>query len=218
MRVHHFVKAEFGIEDIRLRRLKIATINDLNDPFEFLGASSPNREIRRRFEIVKQKLSEKVGMLCFSRNWSNPVQWSHYADKHRGLCLGFEVPSSCLRRVAYSGRRLKPNIKALEGDWSVAEPEMLKILTTKFSHWRYEREVRCFAGLDEPDTGSGLFFMPFSNDIQLREVIVGHASNLTREDVRAALRNHAPRVRCSKARLAFRSYSVVKQRNSKLWR
>ncbi len=24
--------------------------------------------------------------------WSNPVIWAHYGDKHRGLCLGFEVP------------------------------------------------------------------------------------------------------------------------------
>lgn len=37
MRVYHFVNAEFGLDDIRRRRLKIATLNDLNDPFELFG-------------------------------------------------------------------------------------------------------------------------------------------------------------------------------------
>ena len=27
-----------------------------------------------------------AGMLCFSKGWHNPVQWSHYTDKHKGIC------------------------------------------------------------------------------------------------------------------------------------
>jgi hypothetical protein len=37
MRVFHFVPAKHGLSDIRHRRLKIATLRELNDPFEFLG-------------------------------------------------------------------------------------------------------------------------------------------------------------------------------------
>ena len=37
MLVYHFINKEYGIEDLRKRRLKIATLNELNDPFEFFG-------------------------------------------------------------------------------------------------------------------------------------------------------------------------------------
>jgi hypothetical protein len=37
MKVYHFRSAEFGIKSLRERRLKIARIMELNDPFEFLA-------------------------------------------------------------------------------------------------------------------------------------------------------------------------------------
>lgn len=39
LRVYHFVGPDHGLDDIRRRRLKIATIADLNDPFELLPSS-----------------------------------------------------------------------------------------------------------------------------------------------------------------------------------
>jgi hypothetical protein len=53
-------------------------------------------------------------MLCFSRDWHNPVQWSHYADKHRGICLGFDVPDSLLVPVQYTKEPPKLNWDAIE--------------------------------------------------------------------------------------------------------
>ena len=35
MRLHYFSNAEYGLLTIRRRRLKLARINELNDPFEF---------------------------------------------------------------------------------------------------------------------------------------------------------------------------------------
>ena len=42
MRLHYFTTAQFGLEAIRDKRLKIARINELNDPFEFLGLALRN--------------------------------------------------------------------------------------------------------------------------------------------------------------------------------
>jgi hypothetical protein len=215
--VFHFVKRDFGIEDIQLRRLKVATINDLNDPFELLGPASPVRKIRQRFENVKQKLAQHVGLLCFSRKWSNPVQWSHYAEGHRGLCLGFDIPDDCLQTVAYKRKRLDPDLNALEGDWDAAGPEMRRVLATKFSHWRYENEERCFLSLDKCISERGLFFASFSDDIVLREVIVGHLCTLTRAELDDALGALSSQITKRKARLAFGSFSVVRQRDPRLW-
>jgi hypothetical protein len=38
-------------------------------------------------------MEKRFTLLCFSADWSHPLIWAHYSDKHRGLCLGFEIPS-----------------------------------------------------------------------------------------------------------------------------
>jgi len=218
MRVYHFVNREFGLQDLRLRRLKIATIDDLNDPFELLGPASDDPHVRRRFQVTKDQLAANRGMLCFSQYWNNPVQWSHYADRHRGLCLGFDMPDKFLIAVNYAAKRLEPNVALLDRGWSAAaHTEMLKVLSTKYSSWRYEREVRCFTKLDDRDRKTGLFFFSFSRRLALKEVIVGHSSTITRVGLGDALGNLASTVSIIKARLAFQSFKVVRQREESLW-
>lgn len=178
MRVYHFLNREYGLDDIAKRRLKIATLNDLNDPFELLAAGSTDAQVRAAFRRFKDEWAKMRGLLCFSRNWKNPVQWSHYADRHRGLCLGFDVPDASVTSVQYCRRRIEPPLERLVRGAEGGPPAlaaMKELLTTKYSHWRYEREVRGFTTLDERDAYSGLYFIPFSNLLILREVIVGTA-------------------------------------------
>ena len=37
MRLYHFINKKYGLESLSLKRLKIAQIDKLNDPFELLG-------------------------------------------------------------------------------------------------------------------------------------------------------------------------------------
>jgi hypothetical protein len=104
-----------GLEAIRRRRLKVARISELNDPFEFLQVASRNPRRRARYQYVKRALSEYMGLICFSENWRNPVQWSHYAEGHRGICLGFDVaPSAEMRKVRYVESRIPPNLRVMK--------------------------------------------------------------------------------------------------------
>ncbi|WP_343928101.1 DUF2971 domain-containing protein [Pigmentiphaga daeguensis] len=215
MRVYHFVNSEYGLQNLRFRRLKIATINELNDPFELLGIASRDPDVRRSYLATKAQLAETSGMLCFSGNWRNPVQWSHYADRHRGLCLGFDVADG-LFPVSYASKRLKPDFPAMQAGGALAEAHMRQMLTTKFSHWRYENEYRLFVPLREPDN-KGLFFFEFCEKVALREVVVGHNSTITRAELIGALGDIARHVKFCKARLAFRSFRIVRQGLAKLW-
>lgn len=219
VRVYHFANREYGLDDIRQRRLKIATINDLNDPFELLGPSALDKEARRRFQELKRKFEARRGMLCFSRNWKNPVQWSHYADKHRGLCLGFEMPDTFLRAVTYSSRRLPANVSTIDAgpENPDANKAMIEVLSTKYSHWRYEQEARCVLTLSKKDKGTGLYFYSFSTKMRLRGVIVGACSTITRAELTEALGDLHSTVACRKARLSFGSFAVVEERDGKLW-
>ena len=186
---------QYGLDDLRHRRLKVATIADLNDPFELIGPSTKDPALRAAFRRVKEQLSVNRGMLCFSRSWRNPVQWSHYADRHRGLCLGFDIVDKHLTPVQYIRKRLEPEAETLASRTPAALAAMLRILTSKYSHWRYENEERTFVTLDEVDKETGLYFVDFSDSMKLAEVIVGHSSALSYDEIVGALGDLAPDVK-----------------------
>ena len=55
----------------------------MNDPFELLSVDLSEPDDRTTFDGLKADLNQTIGVLCFSRGWSNPVLWSHYGDRHR---------------------------------------------------------------------------------------------------------------------------------------
>ncbi len=208
MRVYHFLNKNYGLENLQKRRLKIAEIMSLNDPFELLSINLSDPLLRRAVNETKVTLSKNRGILCFSKSWRNPVQWAHYSNKHQGICIGFDVPDRHLVKVNYVRNRLKPeNV--------IDEQFMLKLLSTKFSHWRYEQEYRVFISLE--DKVAGYYFKEFSNELVLRQVIVGAMSDISRTDIDQALGDMRAGVEVFKARPAFRTFRIVKQRKESLW-
>lgn len=216
-RVYHFVEQQYGLDDLLHRRLKIATLRQLNDPFEFFGINLSDPELRRAFRAMKDQMAENRGILCFSRNWENPVQWSHYASKHTGLCLGFDIPSEHLGAVNYSAKRFAVEAQRLLNPRDLDPKTVQALLFTKYSHWRYENEVRSFVTLEDADSETGLYFADFSDRLKLAEVIIGAQSELTESELLGALGDLFPTVKITKARLAFGSFKIVRQRDKKLW-
>lgn len=217
MRLYHFLNEHYGLEDIQHRRLKIARISELNDPFEFAGVSFVNDSVRHAFRAMKQEIDKQHGLLCFSAKWSNPVMWSHYAEKHKGLCLGFDVVDESVGPVSYSGRRLAVEVKQLQSPRELPKDFIRKLLFTKYAHWKYEKEYRAFVTLEEYDEDTGHYFAEFSDHLKLRQVVVGANSLITKKQLSEALGDELRHVEQIKARLAFRSFSVVRQRNHALW-
>jgi hypothetical protein len=130
MRVYYFTKSEHGLENIKLSRLKISTFNNLNDPFELLGVELSDRSVRKAMQFEKDQFSSSHGLICFSEDWQDPVQWAHYAENHKGICLGFDIDNRLLKKVSYVKYRLKyALIKSSD--------KINKLLTTKFYHWNY---------------------------------------------------------------------------------
>lgn len=211
MRVYHFVRPEHGIENIAKRRVKLATIKDLNDPFELLWLTSKDRAIRSAIRKTKAHLSKIAGLLCFAPDWTNPVMWGHYADRHRGLCLGFDVPDQYLMTVEYVSARQELTLSTERAIKDMS-------IRTKFDHWSYEREIRLFEDIREIPPEKGLFFKPFSEELLLREVIIGAASKLRRSDIVSPLGELSGQVAITTARLSFHSFSVTEQKNRRLWK
>lgn len=205
MRVYHFLPANFALDDIEKRRIKISEIDQLNDPFELSCAYQKDRRIRIALHGYKKEMSARYGLLCFSKPWHNPVLWSHYAEKHRGICLGFEIDANRLEAIRYVTDRLTLPIPL---DLEDAK----QLLFVKYRGWKYEEEWRGWIRLDERDVATTFYFYPFDGIVQLREVIAGPICNVPKTKIDEALRGYADKIPVIKARLAFKTFRVVKNR------
>ncbi len=212
MLVYHLMSGGYALDDLRKRRLKVSFLEDMNDPFELLGGALKRPEHRRAFREWKADMNRQCRVLCFSRNWSNPVLWSHYADKHRGCALGFEVPDQFLIPVSYSAKRLEMQLEMQLAKGSVGNTLSRRLMTTKFADWKYEDEVRLFAKPEETYEELGLHFHPFNDTLKLREIMIGARAAVSVREVQAALQPDDKSVKVIPARLAFRSFRVVRNK------
>src|SRR3954447_3907310 len=146
MRLYHFTSAVHGLSNIENRRLKIAEISQLNDPFELLAMNLKDKIERQSFIDWKEKVSSQNGVLCFCRDWSNSVMWSHYADRHKGMCLGFDISGRKAQEVTYATDRLQLDTSKL-----LDESLLSALLYTKSKDWSYEKEWRVFTRLGNRD-------------------------------------------------------------------
>jgi len=208
-RVYYFTSAQFGLDNLHKRRLKVARLGDLNDPFELLALKVVSRERREALTAWRDHMATISRLLCFSTSWQNPVMWSHYGDKHRGLVLGFDVPEDLLLPVSYEPKRLEAHIEHGIVSGALNDALSKELLTTKFYDWRYESEVRMFLKPDETFSELGLEFYKFSPQLKLREVIIGPRRQLSPEEVGRAIQHEDGQVKVTQTRLAWSIFKVV---------
>ncbi|MBB3445486.1 hypothetical protein FHT93_005365, partial [Rhizobium sp. BK379] len=109
MTLYYFTKRQYALESLRDKRVKIARFNELNDPFDFVGIATINATDLETVRDVRAKLDKEKGLLCMSTTWQQPLLWGHYADSHKGMCLGFEVPTKLWKALTY--RKSRPTLK-----------------------------------------------------------------------------------------------------------
>ena len=73
-----------------------------------------------------------------------------------------------------------------------------------------------FWAIKDPD--SGHYFYPFSDEMKIRQVLVGAEASVSRHDVEKALGDGNAHVERIKTRAAFQTFNVVRNRNQSLWR
>ncbi|EPO6696957.1 DUF2971 domain-containing protein [Pseudomonas aeruginosa] len=101
-------------------------------------------------------LRYEKGILSLAERYSCPLMWSHYADQHKGICIGYEVTDSPYPplKVQYGGSReiLGSQIAAMMRSGGRAQDEVdAAVLLRKARSWAYEKEWRSIApkGLTE---------------------------------------------------------------------
>lgn len=111
--------------------------------------------------------------------------------------------------VNYTDTRVQWDTRKIIANGGFTEAQADVIATTKSAHWQYEEEVRVAVPLsDDTPAANGLYFC----SVFIKGIVVGAYSKLTSEEIRRALpRGHS--VRVTHARLAFRSFNVVRRRD-----
>lgn len=113
---------------------------DLKDP-EFLSHARAG---------ILDSLERTFAIFSLSGSCDNILMWSHYADKHSGFCVGFNVPKLCeyLEKVVSLPKTLL-EIKYQDSFPSIRfhrQKERIEVLddmlSMKARNWRYELEHR----------------------------------------------------------------------------
>ncbi|OLP54875.1 hypothetical protein BJF92_13795 [Rhizobium rhizosphaerae] len=217
MRLYYFTKPEHGLENIRRRRIKIARIKDLNDPYEFIPLMG-DRALRKGMREMKRLADSEYGIVCFTSSWEHPMMWSHYADRHRGVCLGFDVVSARpIIPIEYTPHLLAEKDFKVQQIDDIDTLDYMRTWFVKFDSWAYEAEKRMVFQLDQEEVENGLYFHRFEPALRLAEVVVGAESDITRDQVTAAI-GDLQNVELTKARLAFQRFAVVKQHQESMWK
>jgi len=141
------------VQDIFFRnRLYWPLHSQLNDPAE--GLYRIERPLAKRSDgkwrpqpAALLQPGEGVRVLSFTDDPAHPLMWAHYADAHRGICLGFRRDAlGAVARVRYPQR-----VPRLGSDLSAERRRDIAFLT-KRAPWAYEREWRLVdtEGQDNP--------------------------------------------------------------------
>ena len=191
MNFYHYTKACYVLSSILSNRLKIATLESVNDPYEMMpsvkvfGAPEPFCKVR---ECMRDIL-KNTGMICLSATVENPTMWSHYADKHTGVAFEMYFSEKDLTKVEYpcDNERVVLTPEDFENE-SKRNANFERLIKTKADSWRYEEEYRWVFLLSDPKLTidvEGHIFRAFPTE--WRRVILGVDCSLSEGVVRKAL-------------------------------
>ncbi|WP_432700689.1 DUF2971 domain-containing protein [Kluyvera cryocrescens] len=94
------------------------------------------------------------GVLSLAENCDCPLMWSHYADNHKGLCLGYKIPDNIkktIHNINYSSNsrdiRTSQILDMINGNKAAKDEIERSIFLRKASSWQYEKEWRMISNV-----------------------------------------------------------------------
>ncbi len=165
---YHYSSLDTATEHIlKGNTLRFSDPTTFNDPFDcsekilqvsynpkliknILKDSNLNRRKRRKISdkdvyknqnpIMREKRKE-FKISCFSGVNDNVLMWSHYGDKHNGICCGFNFPIKYENKFTIVRVKYLEKVEKLAGDIDLYKV-ILFWLSTKSLVWKYEEEYR----------------------------------------------------------------------------
>lgn len=111
-------------------------ISKLNDPLDI-----PIIEMAKKEKFDKLKIKpDDIKVLSLTEENNNTLMWSHYADSHRGICIGYNI-NSLPNYIGWDYINYIPenyNYEKMSIDKGLLNVGMF----SKHNNWKYEKEVR----------------------------------------------------------------------------
>lgn len=90
----------------------------------------------------ESSLKKRLKICCFTEDNINVLMWSHYAQKHTGVCLEFDSSKlSDIIRIHYNDNLLDINFKTIKRKFDFKDN---MFISQKAKLWAYEKEYRMF--------------------------------------------------------------------------
>lgn len=202
MIVYRYMSEQYGLLALQQKEWKIARLFELNDPLDCQPVALRGGKTLEKpeDEWLLRTVQNQVGILCFSAKIDDPVIWSHYADSHRGIALGYEIgsdnPASAVEYPEPPEAEKRPvvNLDVIElnnqGDYLGALTDLVvEGFTTKAASWAYEQEYRqefLLTGSDCAMKGTHYFRKYLVEKLQC--VVLGARSRLTNQEINDSFR------------------------------
>ena len=171
MLYHYYKCTDYAVDAIKENRLYFANPWTFNDPLERVIMFDRRRDeegnsvaIERVHYAPRGMRGLDVGVFCFCTSMTNYLLWSHYADGHKGVCIGFDFDrlmrldpfmpetrhlelsgaSAYVRNVVYEPVFFELPYMEKPNDeyWSLNPEETMRAFTHKIAAWGCEDEVR----------------------------------------------------------------------------
>ena len=190
--LYKFTKTEHALSFLKDGLIKIATLKDLNDPYDLVPCivdAPPGFSIgaEKYRALSLDWLSERHGLMCMSATCSDPVLWAHYADCHRGVALELNPEDDPnVFDVEYADERVAIPFAKIADPSRFLPEDMTALLRRKCRSWQYEKEVRFIMPLTYCTRRGDIFMLPLPDGF-LHGIILGYGCPLDEQTVRQKL-------------------------------
>lgn len=204
VKVYKYIDFDGGMKMIKNGTLKFSKTEDFNDPYDlheglidvqkslehfsrsippeyrFLWPYISLSDKVAYFEGVLKKQKESFRLSCFSEKKDDILMFSHYADSHKGLCVGFEIRINQIpeKRMIILPVKYVDDFEPVAYEYDNIDQNhvLLNYLSCKSTCWGYEKEVRL--------VGQGLknSFIEFCEFANITEVYAGLAMGSEEKD------------------------------------
>ena len=232
------------LQDFKIRLSQPPILNDPYEYFQFFDVSpssladlvndnAQNNEINLPQELISKigellnsstnkALSQKIGLISFSRTELNLLMWAHYASNYTGFVIGFDSSSSFfsssiegltnqLQNVIYTTKRKQFDLNHLHINDG--------ILCTKPIEWSYEEEIRFIDSISEEENNSQkdnfgypVVLRNFQKDMII-EIIIGLRSKQEKE-ILSLVHNNELQANIYKLQIEPDTYKLFKRKIS----
>ena len=139
---------------------------------------------------------------CFSRRYDSILMWSHYGDKHKGICIEFDRPEKDFFDVIYSKKRCKFNLEDTTRRFlgymlsneqvDVNDKNIIKCIAKPFIvkslDWKYEEEVRCILSSNSEGVSSCDELKLYTMPSKITKIYIGCKMTVESVDFKYLLR------------------------------